>query len=135
MWAAILHAVLSIALMIPFDHVGIALSTALAAWFNAVVLATVLYRRGHLQPDARLKRRLPRIGLASAVMGLGLIALNETLVGWLNQGFALRAGAVALMIAAGLVLYGLSAQLLGAASVRDVRAVARARQEKGGEAP
>lgn len=133
--AAILHAALSIALMIPFDHVGIALSTALAAWFNAVVLATVLYRRGHLQPDARLKRRLPRIGLASAVMGLGLIALNETLVSWLNQGFALRAGAVALMIAAGLVLYGLSAQLLGAASVRDVRAVARARQEKGGEAP
>lgn len=126
--AAILHAILSVGLMIPFSHVGIALSTALAAWFNATVLAWVLHQRGHLKPDARLKRRLPRIMLASAVMAGALVALNHVLADWFSRGFALQAGAVALMIAAGLAIFGLSAQMLGAANVRDVRAVVRARE-------
>lgn len=50
-------------------HVGIALATTLAGWINVVLLWTTLARRGHFEPDARLKRNGPLIVLASVVMG------------------------------------------------------------------
>jgi putative peptidoglycan lipid II flippase len=64
--------VLVLTLMWPLAHVGIALATALSAWLNAGQLAWLLHRDGLLQPDARLRRRLPRIVGASFAMAVGL---------------------------------------------------------------
>ncbi len=61
-----------VTLMWPLAHVGIALATALSAWLNAGLLAWLLRRDGLLQPDARLRRRLPRIVSASLAMAAGL---------------------------------------------------------------
>ena len=64
--------VLVLILMWPLAHVGIALATALSAWLNAVLLAWLLRRDGLLQPDRRLKRRLPRIVGAALAMAAAL---------------------------------------------------------------
>jgi putative peptidoglycan lipid II flippase len=121
--SAVVHVALSVVLMIPFAHVGIALSTALAAWFNAAALAVVLHRRGHLVPDARLKRRLGRTCLASATMAAALWLVSGGLIDWLDRGMPERVAAVAMMVASGLVVFAVSAQILGAATIADVRAV------------
>ncbi|VBB68945.1 Proposed peptidoglycan lipid II flippase MurJ [invertebrate metagenome] len=80
--ALIVNVLLSLILMGPFAHVGIALSSALSAWLNVVVLGAVLYRRGQLRFDRRLKVRLPRLVVISLVMGLFLIAGESALAPW-----------------------------------------------------
>ncbi|MBY0508768.1 MAG: murein biosynthesis integral membrane protein MurJ, partial [Rhodospirillaceae bacterium] len=70
--ALIVNIAINLALMPYLGHVGIAVGTSISAWLNAGVLAFILYRRGHLVPDARLKKRLPRVLLASAVMTAAL---------------------------------------------------------------
>lgn len=72
--AMIVNIILNLILMWPFGHVGIALATAISAWLNAGLLAGVLIRRKHFIVDARLMKRLPRIFLASLLMGVGLWA-------------------------------------------------------------
>jgi putative peptidoglycan lipid II flippase len=73
----------NVVLMGPLQHVGVALSTALAAWVNALLLAWVLLRRRAYVMDRRARRALPRILAAAAAMGVTVAAL----------GFVLPAGA------------------------------------------
>jgi putative peptidoglycan lipid II flippase len=102
-------------LMWPLAQVGIALATALSAWLNAGLLAWLLRRDGLLQPDARLKRRLPRIVGISLAMAAAL---------WLGQGWLapLPAGlSLALLVAAGGAGFLLLARLSGALDFREFR--------------
>ncbi len=125
--SAVLHVALSVGLMLPFDHVGIALSTSLAAWFNAAALAFVLHRRRHFVPDARIKRRVVRTIAASALMAACLAGLHLALAPLLAAGFTERVGAIALMVTGGLMVFAAAALALGAAEWRDVRALLRRR--------
>jgi len=96
-------------------QVGIALATALAAWVNAGLLGFRLHREGFLRPDARLKRRLPRIVLASVLMGVGLWLLQPWLAP-LPQSLAL-----AVLVLAGGTVFAALAQLSGAMALGELR--------------
>ena len=50
-------------------HLGIAVATTLGGWLNAGLLYATLAKRGIFVADARLQRALPRIVLASVIMG------------------------------------------------------------------
>ncbi len=115
--------VLALLLFFPlgWGHVGLALATAAAAWVNTLLLGLHLGKRRHLVFDARLIRRIPRIVLASALMGAGLWAGAEALQGWLAGALWSKAAALAMLVAGGLALYGLLVLLLRAASLSDVR--------------
>ncbi|MBY0336935.1 MAG: murein biosynthesis integral membrane protein MurJ, partial [Acetobacteraceae bacterium] len=67
-----LNLALNLLLMGPLQHVGVALSTTLAAWANAGALAVILARRGQLIPDRRLRRAAPRLVAAALAMGVAL---------------------------------------------------------------
>lgn len=101
--------------------VGIALSTALAAWVNAVALWWVLRKRGHFIIDARLRRSVPRLIAASFAMVAVLFTMNRVIVGALDDGLAMRVGALALLVVAGLVAYAAGVALFRAVSLSDVR--------------
>ena len=123
--ALVLNVAVALALMPWLAHVGIALATALSAWFNASLLALFLYRRGLLDPDKRLLERLVRIMLAAAIMAAGL-----WLGAWLLDGLLLRSDlpgvcALVVLVAAGVVIYGVSAQLLRATSLSEMRGMLR----------
>jgi putative peptidoglycan lipid II flippase len=123
--AVFLNIVLAVILMQFILHVGIALATSIAYWFNAILLAYVLYRRGQLRLDDRLKERLPLIFFSAAIMAgavwwLALI-LAEPLGGPLWQ----KITALAAIIAAGGAIYGGLALITGAMMLSDVSALRR----------
>jgi putative peptidoglycan lipid II flippase len=100
------------------SHVGVALATALAAWFNALALGLLLFRRGQFVPDRRLRRRVPRLLAAAAVMGLVLWGLQRML---LPTAPGMGIIALAVLVLAGCVTYFAVAHLLGAVDLREVR--------------
>lgn len=122
---AALNVAAAAALMLPLAHVGIALAGGLANWMNAALLAIVLWRRGHLRFDARLRRRLPRTLLAVAAMAAVTAGGEYLLAPWLSGAFIERATALAGLCGAGLLAYGVAAQLAGAVRLTELRALVR----------
>ncbi len=119
--ALAVNLVLNLILMGPFLHVGIAMATAISSWLNAGLLAWILYRRGHLVVDQRLKSRLPRTAAATALMAAALMAAAAALEAPLTGGEEARIPALAMLVAGGLGVYALLAHLTGAAQLSDVR--------------
>jgi putative peptidoglycan lipid II flippase len=122
----------ALALMPLLAHVGLALATAVSAWLNAVLLGTLLWRRGHWRADARLADRLWRMVLATAAMAAGLLALAQALAPWFAGATSWRVGALALLVGGGLVIYGLAAQALRAATLGELAGYLR-RPARGAE--
>jgi putative peptidoglycan lipid II flippase len=112
---------LSLALMVPLKHVGIALAQAVSSWINAVLLAIYLRRRGFLVFDDRLKQRAGRTALAAAGMAAVLFAAATGLAPMLDGGAAARAAALALLVAGGLAAFGVLALAFKAAVPADVK--------------
>lgn len=110
--AMLVNLVANLVLVWPLGHVGIALGTAIAAWINAGVLAWLLVRRGHFALDARARRLLPRLVIATAAMVAALFAALP-LLRHLPAGLAGEAIGVSLLIAGGGVAYLAAARLLG----------------------
>jgi putative peptidoglycan lipid II flippase len=121
----VVNIALAASLMIPLEHVGIAIATAVSSWVNALALGVILWRRGFLAPDPRLKQRLPRILVATALMAGGLYALQAWLEPWFRGAAIGRAGALVVLIAVGLGIYGLACLALGAARPSDLKAALR----------
>ncbi|MGD1878507.1 MAG: murein biosynthesis integral membrane protein MurJ [Kiloniellaceae bacterium] len=118
--AVVANIVLSLVLFWQLRHVGSALATTLAAWLNVVLLALSLRRFGFCHLDDRFRRRLPRILAASAGMGVALWALQRVTGAWFDDSFVERAVALAVLVAAGMVVYGVLAVGLGAVSRADL---------------
>ncbi len=110
----------------PLGFVGLALATSAAGWSNCLMLAITLRRRGLLPLDARLQRSLPRIVLASALMGAAVWAMARYQEVWLapvagaiGAGWAMVAGLLAVSLA-GAVLYAGACLLTGAVKPREI---------------
>ncbi len=133
----ILNIVLNIAFLPILGHVGIALGTSISAWLNAGLLSYFLYRRRHLIPDERLKKRLPRMILATALMGAalwgGLLLVDK--VFWALFGLpgvesgdnVLRTIVLFGLIGLGGVVFASAALALGAAKPSDLATLRRKR--------
>ena len=121
----VVNLVLNLLLMGPLGHVGIALASAISSWLNAGLLARGLMRRGHLVPDARLRRRLPRTLAAAAVMAAALWAFAQALAPWLAGALAAKVAALAALVVVGAGLFALLAQLSGAARLAELRQALR----------
>ncbi len=120
-----LNLALNLLLMGPLLHVGVALSTSLAAWANAALLAWALWRRGHLVPDRRLRRAAPRLLGAALLMGAVLLGL----VRWLAPGPGLMGAAkLALVCALGASVYFAAAQMSGGLDLRELWRMLRRRR-------
>jgi putative peptidoglycan lipid II flippase len=86
-------------LLMPYlQHVGLALSTSIAAWVNTLAMAWVLHCRGHFLPDATLKTQCRQIALASTLMG-AVLWLTMDALSW--NGKITQMTHLALLIAAG----------------------------------
>jgi len=107
-------------LLTPLAHVGIALATSVAGWVNALLLITLLHRRGHFALDARARTRLPRMLGAAVGMGVVLVLIEPLIAPALAGGLALRLFGLTVLVGAGLVAFAMLALALGVAQWGDV---------------
>jgi putative peptidoglycan lipid II flippase len=121
----VLNLMLNVAFMTPLRHVGPALATSVSSTVNVAALGIVLVRNGHLQLDARLLSRAPRIAGATLAMAGVLTFAGHTLFAdpsaLPHQSGVSRMIGLAITVAAGLGAYGAVGQLLGAFDVRLAR--------------
>ena len=112
-------------LIVPLQHMGPPLATAIASTVNVWLLYRTLVKRGHFVVDAQLKRRAWRLALAALAMG-GVLWTGQGLVTPYVQGtWAIRIAAMAGLVTAGVVVYGLATLLLGAFSRADLKLLLR----------
>ncbi len=104
----------SIALFFLFRHLamipqlGIAVATALGGWLNTYLLWATLSRRGDFVADARIRRNIPLIVLATVAMVAALIGMSDLLAPYYERrgGFILKASILGAEIGVGLAVYG-----------------------------
>ncbi len=115
----VVNVALSILLFPSFKHVGIAIGTTAAGWVNTSLLAFVLWRRGHFVVDAALLKRIPLLGLASVLMGVvvygGTVVLAPLSA---SNLFVVRASELVILVAIGLISFGILVQLTGTVDFR-----------------
>jgi len=123
--AMLVNAALAVGLSYAIGFIAAAIGTTIAGW----VMAWQLWRgaRGMgaaARPDARLRRRLPRILAATAIMAAGLRALDVAMAPlWVDPLW--RGPALAGLVAAGMALYAVAAFATGAFTPADLRAALR----------
>jgi putative peptidoglycan lipid II flippase len=119
--AVAVNVVASLSLMWALGIVGIALANVLAAWTSAVLQAAILFRRGHLVFDDRLRRRVPRIVLASLAMAAALYFAAPHAAPLLAGSLVVKLAALAALVIGGGAIYGAAVLALRAATLGDVK--------------
>jgi putative peptidoglycan lipid II flippase len=125
--AVVVNLSLTLILMRPLAHVGIALATSAAGWVNALGLLALLLRRGQFRLDRRARRNLPRILAAALGMGGALRLLVIAAAPALGGAAAWRIGVLAGLVIAGLAAFALAILALGVADWRHL--LGRERQQ------
>ncbi|MBL4870877.1 MAG: murein biosynthesis integral membrane protein MurJ [Robiginitomaculum sp.] len=119
--SAIINLGLGYYLFVTIGFWGLAIATSIAAWVNVFFLTRILLKDGNFTPDARLLTRVPRIALASLVMGVGIFYLSGYYSDGVGQGLVRSYGHLILVTGLGLVLYALAAFTLRAYSISEIR--------------
>ncbi len=117
----------NLALIVPLQHMGPPLATAIASTVNVAMLYHTLVKRGHFVPDTRLKRRAWRLALAALAMGVALWAAQDRLMPYVHGTWFVRCAALAILVSAGALVYGAATLVLGAFTRDDLKLLLRRR--------
>ncbi|HVU31106.1 MAG TPA: murein biosynthesis integral membrane protein MurJ, partial [Sphingomicrobium sp.] len=120
---------LNIALIVPLKHVGPPLATALASTVNVWMLYHTLKKRGHFEADARLKRRIPRLALAAALMGVALFFVGPLVTPYVTGSVFHRTAGLAALVMAGGLVYAIACFATKAFVLDDVKLLTRRTQK------
>jgi len=118
----------NLALIVPLQHMGPPLATAIASTVNVALLYRMLVKRGHFVADARLRWRAPRLALAAIAMGVVLWLTQGLLTPYVHGTWLVRIAALTVLVSAGCVVYGAATILLGAFSRDDLTFLRRRRR-------
>ena len=121
MMAVGLNLILNLILIGPLSYVGLALSTAISAWCNALLLAKNLYGSQGFIPDIRLKDRMPRLLFSTLIMGAALLGLEFHFWHYLNGAFWAKLMMLLMLIGSGIGTYLLSTFLTKAIDMQEIR--------------
>jgi len=94
-------------------HVGLALTTVMAAWVNALLLGRTLRQRGAWQVEAGTRRFIGRITLAALIMAGLLLWVSPAADVWTGWVWFERLGAVLGLIVLGVIVFVAAAAVLG----------------------
>ena len=114
--------ILSFVLFLAVGATGIAIASMLSGWINVGLLIATLKRRDGVKPDQIFRRRFAGICAASAVMGVVVFALVKLLDPWFapTSGLPAQGAALITLVGAGLLVYLVTAELLGAAKIKNI---------------
>ncbi len=105
--------VLSLLLIRPLAHTGLALAISAAAWVNAAWLYLRLRRLGVCRPSAGWMRFLARVGAACGVLAIALLWGAGEAEAWLVASLWERLGRLIFLVVAGIMVYTATAVALG----------------------
>jgi len=117
----------NLVLIVPLQHVGPPLATAIASTVNVWMLYHRLVRRGHFIADRRLRRRAPRLLLAALAMGAVLWRGQILIMPYVHGSWVMRFAALGALVTGGMVVYGLATMIMGAFSRDDIAMLMRRR--------
>ena len=112
-----------------FGHVGPPLATAIASSVNVWMLYRTLRKRGHFEADARLRRRVPRLALASLLMGAALFWVAPAVDPYLTGPILHRGAGLIALVTSGVVVYAVACFLTGAFVFDDLKLLTRRARE------
>lgn len=112
---------LNLAFILPLKHVGPPLATALSSSVNVGMLYFTLKKRGHFESDARLRRRVPRLVIAAAIMGAALYWLSPLVDPYMVGSIVRRFAALIVLVGAGVAVYGIACFVTGAFLLDDIK--------------
>ncbi|WP_018075529.1 murein biosynthesis integral membrane protein MurJ [Novosphingobium nitrogenifigens] len=118
----------NLVLILPLQHMGPPLATAIASTINVWMLYSTLVRRGHFIADRRLRRRAPRLTLAALAMGGVLWRGQELIMPYVHGSWPVRFGALVALVSSGMVVYGIATVVMGAFSRNDLVLLVRRRR-------
>ena len=118
--AVLVNLALGLLLMGALSHVGIALATALAAWFHALSMYAVLVRRSWFEPDARLRRSVPGVIVLSLATAGALWLARLALGGEPAAGDLRRVATLGALLAIGFVCFAAFGLATRTVRVRDL---------------
>lgn len=108
-----LNLVLNIILIHPLAHAGLALSTSIAALFNATFLLVLLLKQDVYQPKDKWLSFLFRVGIAACVMAGFILWYGGSYKAWLDWSASVRVMHLALVILGSMILYFASLWMMG----------------------
>ncbi|WP_424927401.1 murein biosynthesis integral membrane protein MurJ [Amaricoccus tamworthensis] len=124
-YGMLVNVVVAIALAPVMGFAAAALGTTVAGWVMTLLLWNGSRSMGEsVRADARLLRTLPRLILATLMMGGVLVVLEQVLSAHLQLP-VWRYGALALLVAFGMATYAAAVLLTGAMTRADIRSMIR----------
>lgn len=117
----------NLALIVPLQHMGPPLATAIASWVNVALLYRTLRKRGDFVMDAQLARRVWRLVGAAVAMGAVMFFLNDLFTPYTSGSWTIRTTAMLVLVGAGCVVYAVACFGTGAVRVSDLKALVRRR--------
>jgi putative peptidoglycan lipid II flippase len=125
---ALINIGLALALIKPFGVAGIAFGTGIVGWLQFFLLHRGLKDMESAQYDARFKRNLPRMALASCLMAAVLVIVAH-LSGQYYDGSKLeKIVALSVLVASGLATYTLAVFGTGIVKVSEIKTLFRRRK-------
>ncbi len=121
--------ILSLALMGPMKHAGLALSLSCASGIQFILLVVSLKRKAPHLVLSPVIGSVVKSSVASITMGLCLYLVEITWgSGYMARGSIHLVMAVLVLVAAGAFLYFVSARLMGCREIRDLAGILRAKE-------
>lgn len=114
------NTVLNLLFIKPFGYIGLAMATVIASWLNVFLLSINLTKRDIFHADERLKKRLPRIILASLVMAVVLWGTTHYAAPYFEARSVIRMMALSVLIGIGLAVFFGTAHLLKACNLKKI---------------
>ena len=128
--SVLVNLVINWQLMKYYQHVGIALGTAIASWVNVILLAGILKRRKMMILDRQLLTSTPKILLSAGIMGVLIYYIEPYFGGAIIQGaFWEKMFILSILLVVGLIGFLLPAYFLKAIDPKGMSSM-MSREEK-----
>tara|TARA_B100001121_G_scaffold307755_1_gene330010 strand:- start:88813 stop:90357 length:1545 start_codon:yes stop_codon:yes gene_type:complete len=115
-----LNVILNYFLIQYYQHIGLAMATAISAWFNVILLFIILLYKSWWVPDFVLIKTILKILLSSVLMVIFLIFI-ETFIINNNMQYFNKISILILLVLSGLLVYMLTSKLLNTISFIDLK--------------